>query len=72
MDEIIDYAYPMMMAEKQLRLAHDKLLLQQFDSALEELLKASVEIKMAINSVNYMKEQSDAVRKQTTPVQARV
>jgi hypothetical protein len=71
-NEIIDYAYPMMMAEKHLRLAHDKLLLKQLDAAIEELLKVATETKIAINSVNHMKEHENAIRKQTTPIQARV
>jgi len=54
---IIDYAHPMMMAEKGLKEAHSALLEKKYDSAIEKLLSVSVEIKLAINSVKHIKEQ---------------
>jgi len=60
---LIDYSYPMMMAEKALHEAHQKLLFNQYDAAIEELLVAATEVKLAINSVNHMKERSNALRK---------
>jgi hypothetical protein len=53
---IIDYAHPMMMAEKGLKEAHNDLLEKKYDSAIEKLLSVSVEIKLAINSVKHIKE----------------
>ena len=53
---LIDYAYPMLMAERKLKDAHDALLHRDFDKGIELLLDASVEVKLAINSVTHMKE----------------
>jgi hypothetical protein len=65
---VIDYAYPMMAAEKSLKDAHLFALDKKHDDALYELTCAAAEIKMAINAINYMKEQEDALRKQTETV----
>lgn len=46
----------MIMAERKLKDAHEALLNQNFDAGIELLLEASVEIKLAINSVKHMKE----------------
>lgn len=54
--ELIDYAYPMMMAERKLKEAHEALLNRDFDGGMELLLSASVEVKLAVNSVKHMKE----------------
>jgi hypothetical protein len=72
MSELIDYAHPMMMAEKHLKVAHDFLLSKQEEAAIEELYKAVVEVRMAIHSITHTKEQVNAIREQTAPVQARV
>jgi len=60
---LIDYAYPMMIAERKLKDAHLALLDNNYDVGSERLVEAMVEIKMAINSVKHMKEQRDGVRK---------
>jgi hypothetical protein len=65
---VIDYAYPMMMAEKALKDAHNCLLSKKFDEALEQLLVAVTETRITINSVKHMKEQYDALCKQTQTV----
>ncbi len=65
---VIDYAYPMMMAEKALKDAHNCLLRKDFDEAIEQLLVAATETRMTITSVKHMKEQYDALRKQTQTV----
>lgn len=46
----------MMMAERKLKEAHNCLLHRDFDKGIELLLEASVEVKLAINSVKHMKE----------------
>ena len=56
-NSMIDYAHPMMMAEKGLKEAHNALLEKKYDDAIEKLLFALVEIKIAINSVTHIKEQ---------------
>jgi len=60
-DPIIDYAYPMMMAEKALKNAHNALLERDTDVALGELIQAIVEVKLAINCIKLM-EENDARR----------
>lgn len=65
---VIDYAYPMMAAEKSLKEAHLLMLDKKYDEALDELLIAASEVKMTINAIRHMKEQEDALRKQTETV----
>jgi hypothetical protein len=60
---MIDYAYPMMMAEKALKDAHEAMLKKDHDMALEKVTEALVEVKMTLNSIRDMKEQADALRK---------
>ena len=60
-DPIIDYAYPMMMAERALKNAHNALLERDTDVALGELIQAIVEVKLAINCIKLM-EENDARR----------
>ena len=55
---IIDYAHPMMMAEKHLRVAHDALLEKDSDVALGELMQAIVEVKLAMNCIKLMEEKN--------------
>ena len=54
--ELIDYAHPMMMAERHLKNAHNALLEGNNDEALGELMQAIVETKLAINSIKLMEE----------------
>ena len=60
---LIDYAYPMMMAENALKQAHVHMLNKEHDEAIEQLFVAATEVKMTLNSVKHMKEQYDALRK---------
>jgi hypothetical protein len=53
--ELIDYAYPMMMAERELKKAHEALLDGRMDEGLERLTQAVVEVRLAIHSVQHMK-----------------
>ncbi len=57
-DPIIDYAHPMMMAEKALKDAHNALLEKDTDVALGELIQAIVEVKLAINCIKLMGEKN--------------
>ena len=68
MTAVIDYAYPMMAAEKSLKETHLLMLDKKYDEALDELLIAASEIKMTINAIRHMKEQDNALRKQTQTV----
>jgi hypothetical protein len=66
--ELIDYAYPLMMAERALKKAHDFLLEEDYILAMGQLEKAIVEVRIARNSVLHIKETSNAIRKQTETV----
>jgi hypothetical protein len=65
---VVDYAYPMMMAEKALKEAHNHLLDKEYDEAIEVMLVAITEAKLTLTSIKHMKEQDDALRKQTEAV----
>lgn len=58
MSEIVDYAYPCMMAEKALKDLHEAMLRRQYDEAIEHAMKALVEVKMTLNAVRHEKEQT--------------
>jgi hypothetical protein len=71
-DVLIDYAYPCMMAEKALKRLHDAMLLKKYDEAMDASIDAMVELRMTMNAIRHMKEQTHAVRQQTETVQERV
>lgn len=54
--EIIDYAYPCMMAEKALRDSHNSILEHDYDAALEHAIQALVECRMMVHSIRDMRE----------------
>lgn len=56
---MIDYAYPMMMAEKHLKQSHDALLMQDWHNGKEELLKAITEARLAYNAIVHMQSEKD-------------
>ena len=66
--EIIDYAYPCMMAERGLKKAHDAMLENDYDTAIEHTVAAIAEVKMMYNSIKIMQEKNNALREQTAPV----
>ena len=53
--ELIDYAYPMMMAERKLKEAHNVLLENDYDAGITHLIAALAEIRLAIQSVRVMR-----------------
>ena len=59
---MIDYAYPCMMAENALKKAHDAMLEQDYDAAINEAFIAIAESKLMINTIKDMKERQDAIR----------
>lgn len=65
---MIDYAYPMMMTEKAIKEAHNRMLENDHDQAIEQMLMVMTEAKMTLNAIRHMKEQQDALRKQTKAV----
>jgi len=56
--EIIDYAYPCMMAEKALKDAHNSILEKNYDEALESAIQAMVECRMMVHSIRDMRDQA--------------
>ncbi len=66
--EIIDYAYPCMMAERALKKAHDAMLKNDYDGAVEQALIAIAEVKLMLISVKEMKDIHHALREQTPSV----
>jgi len=54
--EIVDYAYPCMMAERALKDAHDSMLDREYDKAIEHTLEAMAEVKLMLNAIKEMKE----------------
>ena len=56
--EIVDYAYPCMMAEKALKDLHEAMLRKHYDAAIEHAMKAMVEVKMTLNAIRHEKEQT--------------
>ena len=53
---LIDYAHPMMMAEKHQRQAHDALLERNWTKGKEELLQAIVELRLAVVAATHLEE----------------
>jgi hypothetical protein len=60
---LIDYAYPMMMAENAMKEAHANMLNGEHDQAVERMLIAICEARVALASIRHMQEQYDALRK---------
>lgn len=67
-DVVIDYAYPMMMAERAIKKAHDHFLHGDYDSGVEDILDAITQLRATRSAALHMKEQHDAVRQQTASV----
>ena len=54
--EIIDYAYPNMMAEKHLRAAHHAMLLKQYDAALDHTAEAIAYADTMMEAIREMRK----------------
>ena len=55
-DEIIDYAYPCMMAEQELLKTHNSMLKKDYTGALNHAINALVECRILIQSIKEMRE----------------
>lgn len=55
-DNVVDYAYPCMMAETALRAVHHAALHNKYDEAIESATKAITELRVAIASLKIMQE----------------
>ena len=62
MRNLIDYAHPLMMAERALKKAHDYLLNRDYELALDQLKLAIIETRAASAATLHIQEKSDAVR----------
>jgi hypothetical protein len=62
MSDLIDYAHPMMMAERALKKAHDYLLDEDYALALDQLKLAIIETRAASAATLHMQEKSNAIR----------
>ena len=72
MTDLIDYAAPMIRIEKLLKDMHNLLLAHQMDAAMEMGLQITAESRMLCHVLTLMKEDQNALRKQTQTVQERV
>ena len=72
MADITDYAMPMMRIENFLRQMHNHLLDREMPQAQELSIQLVAEARVLQHTLNLMKEQEDALRQQTTPVQERI
>ena len=68
-NEIVDYAMPMMNIEKFLKDTHNYLLNGQMELAQEKCVSLVAEARILSNTLKLMKEKENAVRKQTPPLQ---
>ena len=59
MSTLIDYAHPMMMAERALKKAHDYLLDRDYELALDQLKLAIVETRAASIATLHMQGKSN-------------
>lgn len=51
---IVDYAYPMMMAQNRIKSAHDAVLKKDFSAAIEDTMTAMAELKLMLNALKEM------------------
>lgn len=68
-NEIIDYAMPMMNIEKFLKDTHNYLLNGQIELAQEKCVHLVAETRILSNTLKIMKEKENALRKQTPSLQ---
>lgn len=72
MTDITDYAMPMMKIENILRRMHNHLLDHEMLQAQELSIQLVAESRVLYHTLILMKEQEDALRQQTTPIQKRI
>tara|TARA_R110000868_G_scaffold108996_2_gene297016 strand:+ start:172 stop:363 length:192 start_codon:yes stop_codon:yes gene_type:complete len=53
---LVDYAYPMMMAQSRIKSAHDAVLNKDFTTAIEDTMTAMAELKLMLNALKEMRE----------------
>lgn len=56
--EVVDYAYPCMMADRALKEAHTAVLERDYDKAIEHTMVALAETKLMLSALKDMKEKA--------------
>jgi len=69
---MIDYAHPVMMAQRAMKDLHQAALENNFDAAIEHGIVAITEMRLTINALKDMKDKQNALRQQTKAIQKRV
>lgn len=72
MNDIVDYAMPMMRIEILMKKMHNALLDHKMSEAHELAVEVVSESRYLVHTLTLMKEQEDALRQQTKTVQERV
>jgi len=72
LNELIDYARPLMMAERAMKTSHDLLLKEDFNSAIDHINLAVAELRIARVSIIHLMEKKDALREQVQTLQERI
>ena len=72
MNRIIDYARPLMMAEREMKTSHDLLLKEDFISAIDHINLAITELRITRVSIIHIMEKQNALREQIQTVQERI
>ncbi len=67
-EQVIDYAHPMMMVEKAMKKAHDYLLDEDYILALDQINLAIVEARNTRISIIHIMEKQNALRDQAPPI----
>ena len=57
---VVDYAYPCLKTENDLKDLHQAAIENRFDDAIEHGLQAMADLKLTINALKDMKEKADA------------
>lgn len=65
---LIDYSTPCMAAERALKDLHNHMLAGEYEKAMRAAIEAMTDVRLTYQSISHMKEQRDALRKQTPPV----
>jgi len=65
---MIDYAHPVMMAQRAMKDLHQAALENNFDAAIEHGIVAITEMRLTINALKDMKDKQNALRQQTKTV----
>lgn len=57
-EQMIDYAYPCMMAEKALKNLHNAMLENKYEDALDQALEAMAQVRLTLIAIKDMQEKA--------------